>query len=182
MTGAGQDAFAASRERFGQVTGWLAGEDAAGLTAAELEDHVQDSGRELLARPPGPAGGPGAAPRHGGRLRRRGAAQGRSRAPARPGDGARGGDGDPDRLPGCGRGQPAPCGRRAEPAGGEALARAAQAGGHRVGPRLVRAGGPGDHPCHRDRRGQAAGGAARAAGGRGYRRLLRGPAPRPAGR
>jgi len=42
------DGFAASRERFGQVTGWLDGAEAAGLTAAELEDRVQADGRELL--------------------------------------------------------------------------------------------------------------------------------------
>jgi hypothetical protein len=45
VTGAGQDAFAASRERFGQVTGWLAGEEAAGLTA--------DRGRSRQATPGG---------------------------------------------------------------------------------------------------------------------------------
>jgi hypothetical protein len=42
------DRFAASRARFEGLLGWLEGEEAAGLTAAELEDHVQARGRELL--------------------------------------------------------------------------------------------------------------------------------------
>jgi len=40
--------FAASRARFEQITGWLDGAAAAGLTAAELEDRVQADGRDLL--------------------------------------------------------------------------------------------------------------------------------------
>ena len=48
MSGGTADAFAASREQFGQITGWLDGPDAAGLTAAGLEDRVQADGRELL--------------------------------------------------------------------------------------------------------------------------------------
>jgi hypothetical protein len=40
--------FAASRARFEQITGWLDGAEAAGLTAAELEDRVQADGRDLL--------------------------------------------------------------------------------------------------------------------------------------
>jgi hypothetical protein len=43
-------AFAASQQAFGQITGWLAGEEAAGLTAAELEDRLAADGRELLRR------------------------------------------------------------------------------------------------------------------------------------
>ncbi len=50
MTGAdaGGGAFAASRDLFGELTGWLSGAEAAGLTAAGLEDRVQADGRELL--------------------------------------------------------------------------------------------------------------------------------------
>jgi hypothetical protein len=40
--------FAASREQFDVLVGWLAGGDAAGLTHAELEDGLATDGRELL--------------------------------------------------------------------------------------------------------------------------------------
>jgi hypothetical protein len=41
------DAFAASRELFGALTGWLDGVEAAGLTHAELEEELGSRGREL---------------------------------------------------------------------------------------------------------------------------------------
>jgi hypothetical protein len=40
--------FAASREQFDVLVGWLSGGDAAGLTHAELEDGLATDGRELL--------------------------------------------------------------------------------------------------------------------------------------
>ena len=45
---AGGAAFAASRERFGSLIGFLDGADAAGLSHAELEEHLDVHGRELL--------------------------------------------------------------------------------------------------------------------------------------
>ena len=42
--------FAASRERFDVIVGWLAGGDAAGLTHAELEHGLATDGREFLQR------------------------------------------------------------------------------------------------------------------------------------
>lgn len=48
MSAAAGDAFAASRARFGQLAGWLDGEQAAGLTAAQLEDTITADGRDLL--------------------------------------------------------------------------------------------------------------------------------------
>ena len=45
---AGGAAFAASRERFESLTGFLDGADAAGLSHAELEEHLDVHGRELL--------------------------------------------------------------------------------------------------------------------------------------
>ena len=47
MTAAG-DGFAASRDRFEVVAGWLGGEEAAGLRAAGLESRLDTDGRELL--------------------------------------------------------------------------------------------------------------------------------------
>jgi len=44
----GGDAFTASRERFGSLVGFLDGADAAGLSHAELEEHLDVHGRELL--------------------------------------------------------------------------------------------------------------------------------------
>ena len=40
-------AFAASRELFGGITGWLDGDEAAGLTHSELEEQLGSRGREL---------------------------------------------------------------------------------------------------------------------------------------
>jgi len=48
-TAVGQ-AFDASRAQFEQIVGWLAGEDAAGMTHDELERHLDLQGRELLRR------------------------------------------------------------------------------------------------------------------------------------
>ena len=45
---AGGDAFAASRERFESLIGFLDGADAAGLSHGELEEHLDVHGRELL--------------------------------------------------------------------------------------------------------------------------------------
>ena len=45
---AGGDAFTASRERFESLVGFLDGADAAGLSHAELEEHLDVHGRELL--------------------------------------------------------------------------------------------------------------------------------------
>jgi hypothetical protein len=44
------EGFAASREHFEAVVGWLAGDDAAGLTHGELEAQLDARGRELLRR------------------------------------------------------------------------------------------------------------------------------------
>lgn len=41
-------AFSGSRDRFETVVSWLGGEEAAGLTHAELEARLQVDGRELL--------------------------------------------------------------------------------------------------------------------------------------
>jgi hypothetical protein len=46
VTGAG--AFAAPAARFELMTSWLGGAEAAGLSAAELEDKIAADGRELL--------------------------------------------------------------------------------------------------------------------------------------
>ena len=43
-------AFDGSRAQFEQIIGWLAGEDAAGMTHDELERHLDVDGRELLRR------------------------------------------------------------------------------------------------------------------------------------
>ena len=45
---AGEDAFAASRGKFDSLVGFLDGADAAGLAHAELEEHLDVHGRELL--------------------------------------------------------------------------------------------------------------------------------------
>jgi hypothetical protein len=45
---AGGDAFAASREGFEALLGFLDGADAAGLSHAELEEHLDVHGRELV--------------------------------------------------------------------------------------------------------------------------------------
>jgi hypothetical protein len=45
---AGVDAFAASREQFASMVGFLDGADAVGLSHAELEEHLDVHGRELL--------------------------------------------------------------------------------------------------------------------------------------
>jgi hypothetical protein len=45
---AGGGAFAVSRERFELLIGFLDGTDAAGLSHAELEEHLDVHGRELL--------------------------------------------------------------------------------------------------------------------------------------
>ena len=45
---AGGAAFAASREQFESLIGFLDGADAAGLSHAELEEHLDVHGRELL--------------------------------------------------------------------------------------------------------------------------------------
>jgi hypothetical protein len=42
--------FAGSYQRFEEMVGWLNGADAAGLSHAELEDHLDRRGRELLRR------------------------------------------------------------------------------------------------------------------------------------
>ena len=47
MSAGTADAFAASRELFGELTGWLDGVEAAGLTHAGLEDELGSRGREL---------------------------------------------------------------------------------------------------------------------------------------
>ena len=44
------DPFARSRAYFGQMAGWLAGDEAAGLTHAELEEQSGGRGRELTRR------------------------------------------------------------------------------------------------------------------------------------
>jgi hypothetical protein len=41
-------AFDQSRERFETVLAWLSGPESAGLTHAELEDHLQVASRELF--------------------------------------------------------------------------------------------------------------------------------------
>ena len=43
-------AFAQSRAYYGELEAWLSGEDAAGLRHADLEDQLQERGRELLRR------------------------------------------------------------------------------------------------------------------------------------
>ena len=48
-TAVGQ-AFDGSRAQFEQIVGWLAGEDAAGMTHDELERQLDLQGRELLRR------------------------------------------------------------------------------------------------------------------------------------
>ncbi len=45
---AGEDPFAGSRERFGEIVGWLGDGDAAGLEHGELEAQLEVVGRELL--------------------------------------------------------------------------------------------------------------------------------------
>ena len=151
----GQDeAFAESRKCFGELEDWLASEEAAGLQHGELEEQLDVRGRELLrqlfqdrldlmaAREER---------RHDvtGAGRRRAHARGERPEPA-AGDEVRAGHGVADRLPVAGQAERAPAGRGAEPAGGEALARAAQARRDRGGARLDRGGGRRDHP--RDRR------------------------------
>jgi hypothetical protein len=44
------EGFAASREHFEAVVGWLDGDDAAGLTHGELQTQLDARGRELLRR------------------------------------------------------------------------------------------------------------------------------------
>ena len=46
----GDAGFAQSREFYAQTERWLAGEEAAGLQHAELEEHLQARGRELMRR------------------------------------------------------------------------------------------------------------------------------------
>ena len=46
----GDAGFAQSREFYAQAERWLAGEEAAGLQHAELEEHLQARGRELMRR------------------------------------------------------------------------------------------------------------------------------------
>jgi hypothetical protein len=48
MAGAGADGFAASRDRFEQVAGWLESQEATELTHAELEEQLDARGRQLL--------------------------------------------------------------------------------------------------------------------------------------
>ena len=43
-------AFGQSRAYYGELEAWLSGEDAAGLRHADLEDQLQERGRELLRR------------------------------------------------------------------------------------------------------------------------------------
>ena len=162
---AGQDgAFAESRECFGELEDWLASEEAAGLQHGELEEQLEVRGRELLRRLFQDRLDLTAA-----REERRHDVTGqdgvvRTRAekgtdPA-AGDEVRAGHGVADRLPVAGQAERAPAGRGAEPAGGEALPRAAQAGRGRVRARLDRGGGRRDHPRDRgEDRETAAGGA-----------------------
>ena len=44
------EAFAGSHEQFETIVGWLAGDDAAGLTHGELEEQLDACGRQLLRR------------------------------------------------------------------------------------------------------------------------------------
>ena len=44
------DAFAQSRECFGELEDWMASEDAAGLQHGELEEQLEVRGRELMRR------------------------------------------------------------------------------------------------------------------------------------
>ena len=48
MTGPSVEAFAASREQFENVLGWLAGREAGGLEHSHLESRLQDDARELF--------------------------------------------------------------------------------------------------------------------------------------
>ncbi len=145
-------AFARSRKAFAQIEGWLGGAEAARLEHAALEDQLGARGREVLRlllqdhldlravreqRHQGVTGPDGAA---------------RTRAEAghtRPLSTVFG-PVTVSRIayPGAGRGQRAPGGRGAEPAAGQAFARAEPQGRVRGGARLVRAGNRGGHWCH----------------------------------
>ena len=118
------DPFAASKAMFAALAAELAGPAAAGLTACELEDLLDESGREVIrqllqdhydlrsntGRAAGP-GGPGS--RGGSRRDRPDPAGDRARpAPVHP---VRHGDGDPVRLAGAGSAQLAPGRRRPVP-------------------------------------------------------------------
>src|SRR6266567_4625141 len=96
-------AFAESRKCFGELEDWMASAGAAGLQHGELEEQLEVRGRELL------------------RL------MFQDRLDLAAGDEVRAGYGVADRLPVAGREQRAPAGCGAEPAGGEAFPRAAQA-------------------------------------------------------
>ena len=119
---------------------------------------------------------------HGGDRRRAGGPRcRRGRAYPRADHGVRRGDGDPAGLPSPRPRQPVSRRRGAEPAGGEALPRAAATGRPRSGAGLLRGHRRGDRAGHRGPAGQTPGRSTRRAGRGRLRRLLR-PAPTATGR
>ena len=146
---AGDGAFAESRKCFRELEDWMTSEEAAGLQHAELEDQLDVRGRELLRRLFQDRLDLTAAReerRHDvtGGGRRRPHARGKRQETAAD-DEVRAGQRVADRLPVAGQEQCAPAGRGAEPAGGEALPRAAEAHRDRGRPRFDGGGRRRDH-------------------------------------
>ena len=145
---------------FAALAAELAGPAAAGLTACELEELLDERGREVLrqllqdhydlraAREEQQAREQPCS-RDGSRRDHPDPAGDRARPAA--GHPVRHGDGHPVRLAEAGSAQLPPGRRGPVPAGGPALALPGEAGRARGGPRLVRRRARGDHPPLRDR-------------------------------
>ena len=179
------DPFAIPEAMFTALAAELSGPAAAGLTACELEDLLDERGREVIrqllqdhydlrtAREEQQAREQ-RAPR---RIRRDHQDPAGDRARPAAGHPVRHGPGDPVRLAETGSGQLVPGRRRPVPASGPALALPGEAGRAGGSPRLVRGRARGHRPPVRPGHRQTAARAGRDGSRRRYPRVLRRPGP-----